>query len=68
MPQTTPERASRWGDDLSAIKCLKDGGWMLDRDWVFRHPDGKKPTEKERDASQYLIEEWDFAGLEISND
>ena len=68
MPQTTPERAARWpGMDAEAIECLEAGGWKLGRDYVWRHPDGKKPTEREIDAVIYLIEEWDFGGWEKSS-
>ena len=37
---------------------------MLQRDWFWTHPEGKKPTPKETDAIIYLIEEWDFDGYE----
>lgn len=67
MPQTTLERAARWpGGEKEATKCLRDGGWMLGFDWAWRHWDRRQPTERERDAAQYLIEEWDYNGLVIS--
>lgn len=64
MPQTTPERAARWpGYDAEAIGFLKSQGWVLGRDWCWSHPEHREPTERERDAMFYLIEEWDFGGI-----
>lgn len=64
MPQTTLERAARWpGGDAEAMRCLEAGGWELGHDWVYRHV--RQPTKRERDAALYLMEEWEFAGLEI---
>ena len=66
MPQTTPERAARWESDMNAMAFLKSAGFELHRDWVWRHPERKTPTEQELDAAIYLIEEWDFGGIEIT--
>lgn len=64
MPQSTPERRKRWGlDPANAETFLKDQGYRLARGWVWIIPEGQKlPTDDERDAIQYLIEEWDFGG------
>ena len=65
MPQTTSERAARWpGMDRQAIDYLKQRGYTLQRSWHWHAPDLTHiPTDKERDAILYLIEEWDFGGL-----
>jgi hypothetical protein len=65
MPQTTSERAARWpGKDAQAISFLEGRGWTLTRDWNWRMPKGvTKPTGREVDAVQYLIEEWDFGRI-----
>ena len=65
MPQTTPERRARWpGIDSEAIAFLEGQGYTLHRDWSWSAPEpGQKPTERERDALLYLIQEWDFGGL-----
>lgn len=63
MPQTSPERRSRWTDE-TAIEFLKSRGFKLGRDWHWRMPEGRiEVTEREDDAIIYLIEEWDFGGV-----
>ena len=65
MPQTTPERGERW-DNHMAVDHLKGGGWILRRDWVWWHPDKtRQPTNRELDASRYLVEEWDYGGIVV---
>lgn len=68
MPQTTPERAARWpGMDQEAHACLLEGGWVLQKDWSWKHPDpDRKPSPREKDAAIYLIEEWDEGGLDYA--
>lgn len=64
-PQTTPERAARWRDDQHAMDFLEERGYTLLRNWQWRKPEpGHKATEKELDAIIYLVEEWDFDGIE----
>lgn len=65
MPQTTPDRAARWpGMDQEAIHFLEIAGYKLTTYWGWNKPTpNHKPTERERDAIIYLIEEWDFAGI-----
>ena len=70
MPQTTPERAERWpGYDDEAESFLKAQGYKLTRRYTWIKPTPEhKPTKREIDAIMYLIEEWDYDGLEnISN-
>jgi hypothetical protein len=66
MPQTTPERRARWpGGDQGAIDHLKTQGYRLLKGWTWVKPSpAHEPTEREIDAIIYLIEEWDFGGLE----
>ncbi len=66
MPQTTPERAARWpGMDAEAMGFLQKQGYVLRKDWLWTKPKpDHEPTERERDAILYLIEEWDFGGTE----
>lgn len=64
MPSTTPELRAKFPDgDHEAQQVLRDGGYRLTRGWEWVHPLDKLPTERERDAIVYLIEEWDFGGL-----
>lgn len=69
MPSTTPELAAKFPDgDQEAMSVLRSGGYVLTRRWEWYHPLDKEPTERERDAIIYLIEEWDFDGLINSNE
>lgn len=66
MPQTTQERADRWpGMDREAIQYLESEGWVLTSQWEWSHKCKSIDTlsEKEEDAILYLIEEWDFGGV-----
>jgi hypothetical protein len=68
MPSTTAERQARWpGGDQEAAEVLMAGGWRQGRDWVWRHPEGKRPTVREFDAAIYLAEEWDEAGIDAES-
>ena len=64
-PSTTPDRRKRWsGGDQEAIAYLESRDYTLEDDWSWSPPfPGHSPTEKEKDAIIYLIEEWDFDGL-----
>lgn len=65
MPQTTDERRARWPDgDSEAIKFLRGQGYDLTKRWSWIKPSNHTPTEREIDAVVYLIEEWDFDGIE----
>jgi len=65
MPQTTDEhRARSPGGDTAAIDCLKKAGFVLTEQWTWIPPKDHEPTEREWDAIDYLIFEWDFGGLE----
>ena len=66
MPSTTPERQARWpGMDAEAMNFLESRGYKLNRDWCWSPPEpDHDPTVREVDALIYLIEEWDYGGLE----
>lgn len=65
MPEASPELRAAWpGGDGEAIKYLQDRGYRLDRRWSWVPPHaGHVPTERERSAVRYLIDEWDFGGI-----
>jgi len=62
MPTASPELRDEWHDegDIGSIRFLEQAGYVLGRDWQWRHPMNKTPTEREGRAMSYLIEEWDF--------
>ena len=66
MPQTTAERAARWpGMDMEAIAYLTTQGYKLTRYLHWRPPTpDHEPTDREADAIMYLVQEWDFGGLQ----
>ena len=64
MPQTSPERAARWpGGDAEAIAFLNHRGYVLEHDGTWRMKKVGEADDREMDAIAYLIEEWDFGGL-----
>jgi hypothetical protein len=77
MPQTSPEvRAAivrlfgpddtkQMMHDVSAEVFLKRRGWQLSPRWSWRMPSpDHEPDEDELLCVQYLIEEWDFGGID----
>ena len=67
MPQTTAARAARWpGSDLQATVFLMSHGYVLTKRWTWIKPAYfHRPTADEDDAIAYMIEEWDFGGIEM---
>jgi hypothetical protein len=70
MPQASPELAAEWQDDETAIKFLIARGYQLTRKWQWKPPKDAsgnlvEPTDIERRAIRYLIDEWDFDGLDL---
>lgn len=72
MPQATPELrhvmlvnfGSEVGDE-GPIKFLENAGYVLNRNWTWKRPTPFiAPTELEALCILFLIEEWDFGGLE----
>jgi len=66
MPQTSDARRARWpGHDSQAIEYLTRQGYKQTPTWGWKKPSPSHViTSKERDALIYLIEEWDWAGVE----
>jgi hypothetical protein len=70
MPQASEEQRQEWGEDGGAgegkaIAYLKAAGYTLLPNWFWRKPSPEhKPTEKELGAIWFLIDEWDFGGIE----
>ena len=50
-------------DDRGPMDYLKGRGYKLTHKWEWERPLGLKPTEKDLEVIQFLIEEWDFGGL-----
>lgn len=53
-----------WTDE-TAISFLEAQGFVLGKDWVFRHPSEfawADLSDQQRDAIWYLVIEWDFGG------
>lgn len=69
MPQATEAMRKRWkhyepgGGDQLATKYLEERGYVLTRDWRWVIPPGHKPTAKEIDAVQFMVDEWDYGGF-----
>ena len=61
MPQTSDELRKKFEDDADACAVLENAGWFYHRGW-WAYPT-HEPTDREWDAIQYLVEEWDH-GLE----
>jgi hypothetical protein len=65
MPSAAPELQAQWpGGDAEATAFLKSAGYRANPDWTWARPKpGHEPTERERSAICYLIDEWDYGGL-----
>jgi len=64
-PQATSEHGGRWpGWDGEAMEVLEKAGYKITREWSWIKPQNYIPTERELDAINYLVHEWDFNGLE----
>lgn len=65
MPQTTWARARRWRSDDIATKFLMEHGYTLQKDWSWKLPTpDHMPSREEKDAVAYMIEEWDYDGID----
>lgn len=66
MPQATDELAAEWpGMDEEAINYLQAQGYKLTRRYEWKPPTPEhEPTDREVSAIVYLMDEWDFGGLE----
>jgi hypothetical protein len=64
MPQASDEQRAQWGiSDGTATRFLESRGYVLTRQFTWVPPTGHLPTDKEWDAVQFLIDEWDFGGV-----
>ena len=67
MPQANGELRNEWHDDATAARFLEAAGYTLRPDWIWEWPKPFRPaTPKEIRAVTYLIDEWDFGGLDDS--
>lgn len=70
MPQASDEDRAKWGGELGvgedkAIAFLQAAGYTLLPSWFWRKPSPEhEPTEDELGAIWFLIDEWDFGGIE----
>lgn len=63
MPQASLELCVRWDgpSDEKAIAYLEERGYRLTTDWNWWIPwTIAYPTDKDFDAAQFLVDEWDF--------
>jgi hypothetical protein len=59
-----PHLVREWGNKETAIRYLKNAGFVLRRDLSFAPPLGRKRLNpKDRRAIEYLVLEWGFVGL-----
>jgi hypothetical protein len=69
MPQATEEQRKRWGSNLGvgeekAIAFLEAAGYRLKHDWCWEKPSPDHvPTDDERGAEEFLVDEWDFGWI-----
>lgn len=65
MPQASPELCAKWNgpDDRTAMAFLRAAGYVLNDDWSWTPPANHAPTEMERSAAEFMIQEWDFDGI-----
>ena len=65
-PQASEEQRREWNgpDDATAINYLRERGYHLKANWTWRKPDDVEPSEKDISAIRFLIDEWDYGGLE----
>lgn len=71
MPSGPPQDHEYWSNhgphpgDFNAIKFLESRGYVMKRNYSWVMPTGQeRPTDQESYAIRYLIQEWDFGGIE----
>lgn len=69
MPQATDE-LRRWAEEkFGTLDCcvvqewLEARGFKLSQAWVWSRP-ARPISAEERDAIEFLIQEWDYGGIE----
>ncbi len=60
MPKATPELAAKFKDDDEAWQVLKLAGWKENNGMLEAPADNYRPTGREADAVDYLVDEWDW--------
>jgi len=69
MPQASEELRRKWDGPMEdkAMAFLKKSGFVLTKDWKWK-PSTKNHalTEDEYSAILFLMEEWDFDGVDRS--
>lgn len=79
MPTATEELRNKMGEYFGErilehfpMKFLEDAGYVLTRGWVWKPKPGVEcyddMTQKEYDCMEFLVQEWDFGGLEPSKE
>jgi hypothetical protein len=66
MPQTSDDHRARWpGWDTEAIAHLEGRGYVQTKDgtWQWIKPEGLTPSERDLDAIDFLVMEFDWGGL-----
>lgn len=70
MPQASYEQRKAWGGyggigEDKAEDYLQGKGWVLTHRWTWVPPTLGHPTsEQEWGAIQFLIDEWDYGGID----
>lgn len=66
MPQADNVLRIKWAgpDDTKALNHLLEAGYVMTEWWTWVVPAGREPTDDDMSAVQFLIDEWDFDGLE----
>lgn len=68
MPQASDELRELWGGGVGeekAINYLESKGYILTRNCLWKLPNkNHKITQEEYTALCFLIDEWDFGGIE----
>jgi hypothetical protein len=67
VPQASDELRARWGEQVGGnpIAFLTDRGFLLTREFTWVLPAGRTEVdEDEASAITYLVDEWDFGGIE----
>lgn len=71
MPQATEEQRARWAErdggigEMRPISFLKSRGYQLLSNYHWKPPTKMhQPTAEEYDAVSFMINEWDYGGIQ----
>ena len=65
MPMAPDDMRARWDgpNDKKALAHLEEGGYVLDDQYWWSHPDPDwEPSDEDWDAMNFMILEWDYGG------